>query len=253
MTPGLAGELRGELDLLAEAGLARTLELQSVIERAADFTSNDYLGLALHPEVIAASQSALAEFGAGARASRLLGGGSPLESLAEERLAEWVETETALLFPTGFQANLGLITSLAGSGDLLLCDARIHASMIDACRLTKAQRRIFAHNDLQQLAQALVHSRGARRRIVLVESIYSMDGDLAPLAPIAELCEQHDAWMVVDEAHAIGVCGARGAGLVAELSPRHCARVLARVMTGGKALGCGGGFVASSKEVREQL
>lgn len=253
MNPSLDRQLRQELDALGARGLRRSLNRSAARRPSLDFTSNDYLGLSKHPAVLAAAAEALQESGAGARSSRLLGGGSPWDEMAERSLADWLGAEAALLFPTGYQANLGLVTSLTRPEDVLLCDERIHASMIDACRLSKAARRIFAHNDLRNLERELVSAAGARRRFVLVESIYSMDGDAAPLAELNALCAEHDAWLLVDEAHAIGVCGPGGRGLSCPTEAGAYERVYARIVTGGKALGCAGGFVVGSGELRELL
>lgn len=247
--------LRDELETLAAHGLKRSTEPLAPDAREFEFCSNDYLGLSNHPAILEASIHALQESGAGARASRLLGGGSTFDAQAEQAMARWVGAEAALLFPTGYQANLGLITTLAGRGDVLFCDALIHASSIDACQLSRAERRIFEHNDLEQLERQLATATGARRKLVLVESLFSMDGDAAPLLELNEVCERNGAWLIVDEAHALGVCGPHGAGLVAALEEElgGPSQVLARVMTGGKALGCGGGFVVGSSELRDLL
>ncbi len=253
MNPLLDGALQEEIDALQARGLERRVAPSVASGTAFDFTSNDYLELSRHPAVLSAAAQALQEFGAGARSSRLLGGGCVWEQRAEESLADWLGAEAALLFPTGYQANLGLITTLARAGDALLCDSLIHASMIDACRLSKAKKHVYDHNDLSQLEGHLVAAAGARRRLVLVESIYSMDGDSAPLSELNELCIKHDAWLVVDEAHAIGVCGEHGEGLAFPTREHPLERLAARVVTGGKALGCAGGFVVGSKPLRTLL
>ena len=245
------------------AGLRRHLGTDA--PAGVDFVSNDYLGLARHPRLVAATTDAAERFGVGARAARLLGGGSPLDREVERLAAEWTGGEDALLFPTGYQANLGVVTALAGRGDVLLCDALLHASAIDAARLSGARREVFAHSDTRALEAALGAATGARRRIVLVEGVYGMDGDLAPLAEMARLCERYDASLIVDEAHGTGVLGPRGAGAVAGAiraeeeggdpeSPRVLReRVVARVITGGKALGAAGGIVVGSTALRDHL
>jgi 8-amino-7-oxononanoate synthase len=250
---GLRGALQEELDAMGAKGLKRELQPLATPGHVREFTSNDYLGLSSHPEIREAGVVALQKSGNGARASRLLGGGCATDEEAEQRLAAWLKAEAALLFPTGYQANLGLVTCLAQAGDVLLCDELIHASMIDACRLSKARRVIFGHSDLEQLEEHLKRHQGARRRLVLIESIYSMDGDRAPVEALNELCERYDAWLLVDEAHAVGVCGPQGAGLACPTEACGFERVLARVVTGGKALGCAGGFVVGSAELRELL
>jgi len=221
---------------------------------AADFVSNDYLGFADHPSIVAAARAALERFGAGGRAARLLGGGSPLDASVEQSAAEWVGSEAALLFPSGYQANLGLITSLAGRGDVILSDALNHASLIDAARLSRARVQVFGHNDLEHLESSLARSSSARRRLVVTEGVFGMDGDRAPIAELDELCRKYDAWLVVDEAHSIGVLGPNGRGVCAQadLSP-GAGRLAARVITGGKALGASGGLVLASRTVVDHL
>lgn len=231
-------------------GLARSLELpQGDLH---DFTSNDTLGLAHDPEVIAAGRAALLAHGAGARASRLLGGGAPHDLELEAQTADWLGAEAALLFPTGYQANLGVITTLARAGDAICSDARNHASLIDACRLSRARTLVFDHADPESLARRLAECAGARRRLILVEGVDSMEGDLAPLAEYARLAEEHDAWIIVDEAHSAGVIGPSGAGAW-RASGASDERLAARVLTGGKALGVGAALVVGSHALRQEL
>jgi 8-amino-7-oxononanoate synthase len=231
-------------------GLARSLKLP--LDARHDFTSNDTLGLARDPGVIEAGRAAMQEYGAGARASRLLGGGSPLDQELEAAAADWLGAEAALLFPTGYQANLGVVTTLAAEGDAICSDSRNHASLIDACRLSRARTRVFQHADPESLARALAQCAGARRRFILVEGVDSMEGDLAPLKEYEALAREHDAWIIVDEAHAVGVVGPGGAGAwrAAGLSDE---RLAARVVTGGKALGVGGALVVCSDALRQEL
>ncbi|QDU69923.1 8-amino-7-oxononanoate synthase 2 [Planctomycetes bacterium Pla133] len=248
----LEGELRAELERLEQRGLRRSTERVSV---GIDFTSNDYLGLARDPVVIAAARAALENEGAGSRAARLLSERLPSHELAERRVAEWVGSEAGLLFPTGYQANLGVVGALAGAGDLIVSDALNHASLIDAARLSRATTKVHRHLDLEHVEQLLVAGRGARRRLVLTEGVFSMDGDLAPLAELHELCERHNAYLVVDEAHSAGLLGPRGAGAFAEAMERGCGseRVAARIVTGGKALGSAAAVVACGSALREVL
>lgn len=253
-TPDLAqasleAELCAELAELATAGRLRAVPevaaTGSAEGRRFDFTSNDYLGLASDERVIAAARAALADAGAGGRAARLLGGGAghaALEALA----AAWLGVEATLFFASGYQANLGLITSLTGKDDVLFSDALNHASLIDGMRLSPARRVVFPHRDLLALEVALERSSGARRRLIVTETVFSMDGDRADLAALHELAETYDAWLLLDEAHAVGLLGPAGAGLGAELAARPGSRVLARTITGGKALGNGGALVAGS-------
>jgi 8-amino-7-oxononanoate synthase len=245
-------ELAAGLERRAAAGLRREASLPGATS-GVDLGSNDYLGLARHARVVAAARAALEEHGAGGRASRLLRGGSPLDERAEAAVAEWLGAEAALLFPSGYQANLGLVGALARRGDALFSDRLDHASLVDGARLSRAHVFVHAHGDLDELGRQLARARGARRRVVLTEGIFSMDGDAAPLAELDELCREHEAWLVVDEAHAVGVVGPGGAGAWAALGPRAENRLAARVVTGGKALGVAGAFVVGSRVLREEL
>ncbi len=257
--PGLQAALRAELVEWASAGLRRTLSPSDPAARGRDFTSNDVLGLARHPAVVEAARAAIAEHGAGGRASRLLGGGCVLDERVEGAVAAWLGAEAALLFPSGYQANLGLVGALAGRGDALFCDELLHASLIDAARLSRAQVLVHRHGDLEHLSALLTCAPGARRRLVLTEGVFSMDGDLAPLPGLAALCARHDASLLVDEAHAAGVLGPAGAGAWAQavaqgqIAPELRGRLAARLVTGGKALGVSGACVVGSAALREVL
>ncbi|MBM4016300.1 MAG: aminotransferase class I/II-fold pyridoxal phosphate-dependent enzyme, partial [Planctomycetes bacterium] len=234
-------ELTDELSRFEAAGLRRRLPPPDACARV-DLRSNDFLGLRRDATVVAAMREALARHGAGSGAARLLGGGAAADH-AEALLAEWLGVEAALLFPSGFQANLGVLGALAGPGDVVCSDALNHASLVDGCRLTRAHVLRFAHGDRDELARQLERAKGARRRLIAIESLHGMDGDLAPLAALNELAERHDAWLVVDEAHAAGVLGPRGTGGWAAAGLPNT-RLAARVVTGGKALGVAGAFVA---------
>lgn len=257
-TDSLDGALSLEMERWEAAGLRRRTEVEGS-PGGVDFVSNDYLGLAHHPEVVAAARTALEEHGAGARAARLLAGATPVHAAAEAACAAWLGAPAALLFPTGYQANLGVVGALAGRGDVVYSDARNHASLIDAARLSRARVEVFAHADVDELDRRL--GRAARagttgRRLVLTESVFSMDGDLAPLAELHAVCVRHDAWLIVDEAHAVGLLGPRGAGAWAAAAGTAGAgyeRLAARVVTGGKALGVAGAFVVGSAALREHL
>ncbi|MGQ0553357.1 MAG: adenosylmethionine--8-amino-7-oxononanoate transaminase [Planctomycetota bacterium] len=259
MATHLDEELAQEMAAWERAGLRRLLGLSAEVDLGRDFTSNDTLSLAGHTAVIEAARAALAEFGAGGRAARLLGGGCPLDRQAEQLAAAWLSAEDALLFPSGYQANLGLVSALAGRGDLLCSDELNHASLIDAARLSRAEVAVFPHGDVAALETLLRRGAGARRRLVLVESVFSMDGDAAPLAALAEVCARHDAGLIVDEAHAVGLLGPGGAGLWAQLEAEGAlsaaarSRLAARLVTGGKALGVAGGLVVGSRALREHL
>lgn len=247
----LDAALEAELAQLRAAGLGRDLPQVDAAPGLIDFTSNDYLGLARHPEVIAGARRALEAFGAGGRASRLLGGGAPVDAEAERAAAEWLGTEAALLFPSGYHANLGLLGALVGPGDRILSDELNHASLVDGARLSRARVEVFRHRDVEQL-EALLARPAAGRTLVATESVFSMDGDLAPLPEIAACCERWGAALVVDEAHAVGLLGPAGAGGWASFGLDSPA-LTARVVTGGKALGVAGALVCASARVRALL
>lgn len=253
MAGAIQSALAARLAALHEAGLQRELALPE--SGQVDFTSNDYLGLSRDAEVIEAARDAAALHGAGARASRLLGGGAPCDREAESALAQWVGQEDALLFPSGFQANLGAVATLAGEGDTVFSDALNHASIIDATRLSRARVQVFRHNGVSHLDELLGASGGGGRRLVVTEGVFSMDGDLAPLAELSQVCHRRDAWLVVDEAHSIGIVGPSGAGAwAAALQEGADSRALAAlVVPCGKALGVAGGFVAGPGALRELL
>jgi 8-amino-7-oxononanoate synthase len=213
------------------------------------FCSNDYLGLAGHPALTTAAGAAALREGFGASASRLVSGDLPALRLLEARLAQFLGRQTALVFPSGYQTNLGVMTALAGPEDVIVSDALNHASIIDGCRLSRARIAVYPHRDAPAAARLLGDARGARRRLLVTESLFSMDGDAAPLDALAQVATDHDAVLVVDEAHAIGVLGPGGRGLCA------AARVEPDVLIGtlGKALGAAGGFVAGSRVLRDLL
>jgi 8-amino-7-oxononanoate synthase len=237
----LRDALAAELAAWDAAGLRRALTAPAGL----DFASSDYLGLARDPRVIAAARAALEEFGAGAGAARLLRGNLPPHESAERACAAWTGEAAALLFPSGWQANAALLPTFAGADDVILSDEFNHASLIDGARLARARRVVFRHNDLADLAAHLGRAGAARRRLIVVEDVYSMDGDLAPLGALLDLCEAHDAHLIVDHAHAAGLYDDR-------LPPAH-PHVLARVVTGGKALGGAGAFVCGRREVADLL
>jgi 8-amino-7-oxononanoate synthase len=231
--------LQTELAALAERGLLRSAEKRSGI----NVCSNDYLGFAREP--VASSSEA-----GGAGASALVLGHTRAHREAEESLSRWLGAEAALLFSSGYAANLGVVSALAGPGDLVLSDRLNHASIIDGCRLSRATVAVFEHCDVASLEKALRDMRAEHRRCVVVtESYFSMDGDCAPLRRVRELCDTHDAVLVVDEAHAIGVWGAGGRGRC-ELED---VRPDVLVGTLGKAFGLHGAFVCGSEALRSYL
>jgi len=216
-----------------------------------NFGSNDYLGLAADPRLAAAAVEAIHREGVGSGASPLVTGRSTLHESLEARLAEFEGVEAVLLFPSGFAANLGAIAALVGPGDVVFSDAKNHASLWDGCRLSRADVRAYRHGDWRHLDELLSRATTYRRRLVVTDSLFSMDGDLAPLVELADLAERHDAMLLVDEAHATGVFGQKGRGVAEHLGVED--RMEVRVGTLSKALGCAGGFVAGRRRVIDWL
>jgi 8-amino-7-oxononanoate synthase len=255
-----AGFIDDELDNLRRASLYRRLRLiegeQGPIvtvdgREALNFCSNNYLGLANHPALCAAAKNAIDRYGCGSGASRLISGNMALHEDLESKIAELKGTEAALVFNSGFQANTGILSTLVGEDDVILSDSLNHASIIDGCRLSRAKVIVYAHCDLEQLERGLRKSPAKGRKLVVTESLFSMDGDEAPLAEIVELAQKYGATVMVDEAHATGVFEPNGAGLVGKLGLGD--RVLVQMGTLGKALGGFGAYVAGSKALRELL
>jgi 8-amino-7-oxononanoate synthase len=245
--------LRAELNALDAAHLRRTLHpVDKWPANMRNFAANDYLGLSRHPALIAAASTATARLGTGAGASRLVTGTDSAALALEDELARWKEKEAALVFSTGFAAALGTIPAVVGEGDTVILDKLAHASLIDAARLSGATVRTFLHNDLNRLATLLDKTAGGKARVLIVtESIFSMDGDRAPLRELVELKNRHGAWLMVDEAHATGLYGATGAGLIAEAG--LSAQVEIVMGTLSKALGSVGGYIAGSRVLIDTL
>ncbi len=214
-------------------------------------SSNNYLGLANHPALTQAAQAALERCGCGAGASRLISGSMELHHELEDRLARLKHTQAALVFPTGYQANVGTLSALMEPGDTILSDALNHASIIDGCRLSRASTLVFRHNDVDHAAELLASCSGAGQRLIVTDSVFSMDGDIAPLAELSRLARRHDAWLMVDEAHATGVFGPHGGGVVEELG--LSAAIEIQMGTLGKALGGFGAYVAGSRQLIDWL
>ena len=212
--------------------------------------SNNYLGLADHPRVQEAAADAAMRWGVGAGASRLVSGTMTVHSRLEQKLAAFKGTETALLFGSGYLANLGVVGALARQGDVVFSDELNHASIIDGCRLSRAEVFVYAHNDMEHLAWGLAQA-GPRAALIVTESVFSMDGDVAPLEEVCELAQHHDVRVVVDEAHATGCVGEGGRGAVAEAGLEREVDVV--VGTLGKALGSYGAFVACDGEMTKLL
>src|SRR5581483_6083780 len=177
-------------------------------------SSNNYLGIANHPALKRAAQQAVEEFGCSAGASRLISGHMTLHQRLETRLAAFKRAEAALVFPSGYHANVGTISALVGPDDTVFSDALNHASIIDGCRLSRAEVKVFRHGDTTHLEELLATASTSGNRLIVTDSVFSMDGDVAPLAEIVALARRYHAWVMVDEAHGTGVFGARGAGLV---------------------------------------
>jgi 8-amino-7-oxononanoate synthase len=216
------------------------------------FGSNDYLGLAADPRVVAAGQNAAARFGWGAGASALVCGWSDAHSAFAEALARFEHAEAVALFPSGFAANLGTIVALAGRGDAVYVDRLDHACLIDGARLSGARLRVYPHNDVDRLEEILKRDRGRfRRALIATEGVFSMDGDLAPLPDLADTADRFGAMLLVDEAHGTGVFGPDGRGAASEWGVAD--RIPIRVGTLSKALGSVGGFVAGSRRLIDWL
>jgi 8-amino-7-oxononanoate synthase len=220
-------------------------------ERLINFGSNDYLGLAADPRLLDAATAAMAKQGFGSGASPLVTGRTDAQAELERALAHFEQTEAALVFPSGFAANLGAVTSLAGRGDVVFSDAKNHASLIDACRLSRADVQVYRHTDLAHLRALLSSAARYRRRFLVTDALFSMDGDVAPLIELVELADQFHAILIVDEAHSTGVFGAGGRGVCEALEVEHLVPV--RVGTLSKALGSIGGFVVGERRLIEWL
>ncbi|TCC84140.1 aminotransferase class I/II-fold pyridoxal phosphate-dependent enzyme [Pedobacter hiemivivus] len=241
--------IQSRLQERADKGILRAL---SSTNFPIDFSSNDYLGFARSAELKIRTATTLGQiphYKNGATGSRLLSGNHNFTEETEQAIANFHQAEAGLIFNSGYDANVGLISSLAQRGDTVIADELIHASLIDGARLSHANRYTFKHNDLNELEAKLKVAKG--NIYVLIESVYSMDGDIAPLVEINKLCHQYQAQLIVDEAHALGVFGDHGVGLVQMLGLEH--EVFARIVTFGKALGCHGAIVLGSTNLRTYL
>jgi glycine C-acetyltransferase len=216
-----------------------------------NFSSNNYLGLANHPLLASAAKDAIDRYGCGSAASRLISGNMALHEQLERTIAEFKGTEAALIFNSGYQANTGIIPALAGAGDFVFSDELNHASIIDGCRLARANVIVYPHVDVNFVEARLKKAPPRARKLIVTESLFSMDGDEAPLADIVALAERHGALVMVDEAHATGVFGPGGAGLAAQAGLGD--RILVQMGTLGKALGGFGAYVAGSAALCEFL
>ncbi len=252
--------ITAELLRIEEAGLYRKLRrvesdqgptLRLDGRDVINFSSNNYLGLANHPSLCKAAKEAIDRYGCGSGASRLISGNMTLHEELENKISELKGTEAALVFNSGFQANTGILSTLVGEGDAIFSDALNHASVIDGCRLSRAKVVVYGHCDVDDLEQGLKDAPSIARKLIVTESLFSMDGDEAPLADIVSLAEKHGAMVMVDEAHATGIYEPNGSGLVAKLGLGD--RVPIQMGTLGKALGGFGAYVAGSQALRELL
>jgi 8-amino-7-oxononanoate synthase len=248
-----AKSLAAELRAIERRGLTRSIvtpesgpEAHAILggKRYIHFTSNNYLGLSTDPRLIAAANAATSRYGAGTAASRLLCGSTPLHEELERRIAKLKRTESALLFSSGYLANVGLISALTGLGDLLLSDSLNHASIIDGARLSRATTAVYCHCDLNDV-EAHLKKATAKRKVIYTESLFSMDGDIAPLPGLVALAERYGALLVIDEAHATGILGRDGAGALSHFGIKRGPVVVMGTLS--KALGSAGGFVAGDK------
>lgn len=233
-----------------EAGLRRSLRPRPAVATELDLASNDYLGLSQHPDVIDGGVSALRLWGAGATGSRLVTGDTELHQQFESELADYVGAESGLLFSSGYAANLGAVVGLSGRGSLLVSDEYSHASLVDACRLSRARVAVTPHRDVGSVEAAL-RARDEERAVVITESVFSTDGALAPLRDLHEVCRRHRALLIVDEAHGLGVRGG-GRGLLHEAGLAGAPDVV-MTTTLSKALGSQGGAVLGPASVRAHL
>ena len=254
-----AAALTPQLKVLESDGLLRTRRLLQSPQQAevrvdgrdvVAFCSNDYLGLAADPRLNEAAREGVSRYGVGGGASHLILGHSEAHHALELALAEFVSLPRALLFSTGYMANLGVVTALVGRGDAIFADKLNHASLNDAAQLSRAEFKRYQHGDLAMLERALA-AHPARRKLVVTDAVFSMDGDIAPVPELLELCERHDAWLLLDDAHGFGVLGVTGAGVL-----QHFGVASERIIymaTLGKAAGVFGAFVAGAPALIEWL
>ena len=256
----MLGFLREELESLKQGGLYSTMRpVQSpqgawiVIDgiRVLHLCSNNYLGLADSPVLMEAVEKSLRKYGIGSVGARLISGTHILHMEFEERLARFKKTEESILFASGWDANIGTIQAVMGKGDVIFSDELNHGSLIDACRLSRANRLIYTHCDMDHLGRLLDKSRDARRRLIVTDGVFSMDGDIAPLPDIVKLAEKYEAMIMVDDAHGEGVLGKEGRGIVDHFDLHG--RVDIEMGTMSKAFGVIGGYIAGSRTLIEYL
>ncbi len=239
-----AGQLRSLRKLAPVSSKPGSMRIDWEGRELINFSSNDYLGLSRHPALIEAAIRATEKYGTSSTASRLVCGSLDLFHELEKTIARKKKTEAALTFANGYATAMGTIPALVGKDDTIILDKLAHACLIDAARLSGATLRVFPHNDLRKLEKLLNSRKG--RTLIITESVFSMDGDLCPLAEIIELKEKHDALLLLDEAHAVGILGEKGQGLAEELGLQE--RIDFQMGTLGKALGSAGGYLAAKRE-----
>lgn len=253
--------LHGELKSIDEAGLLRSLrrietpqqvEVHSGDRELINFSSNDYLGLAAHESLRMAAQDGVEALGAGAGSARLISGSQTIAHELEAALAAFKQTEAALSFSSGYAAALGVVPALVGQGDVVIIDKLVHASLVDAARLSGAKLRVFKHNDLAELETILQWASGREgNTLVITESVFSMDGDLAPVRDLVQLKNRYGAWLMLDEAHATGLYGEDRRGIAEEMGVADGVEV--QLGTLGKALGAAGGYICGSQALIDLL
>ncbi|WP_044642806.1 glycine C-acetyltransferase [Risungbinella massiliensis] len=241
------GTFRPLTEIESSQGARVVINGKEVIQLSA----NNYLGLTTHPRLKSAALEAVEKYGAGTGSVRTIAGTFSMHEEYEQRLAKFKHTEAALVFQSGFTANVGVVASVLGENDVVISDELNHASIIDGIRLTKAKRRIYRHSDLVDLEKALQETQEARVRLVITDGVFSMDGDIALLPEIVELAEKYDALVMVDDAHASGVLGANGRGTVDHFGLHG--RVHIQVGTLSKAIGVLGGYVAGPQVLKDYL
>lgn len=241
MNSDLYARISRRISQIEIAGAKRSL----AAPRGIDLSSNDYLGLSQHPTIKKRMAEAAIDQGCGSTGSRLLRGEREVFSYLEKRFARFKGTETALYFGSGYAANLGVLATFLEAGDVVFSDELNHASLIDGIRLSRAERRIFKHCDLEALRRMILAEKAPGQKFLVTESLFSMDGDTAPLKQYAELCDETGTALIIDEAHAVGIYGEHGSGLIEETGIADC--VFLSINPAGKALGVSGAFVSGPR------
>ncbi|ODS31105.1 MAG: 8-amino-7-oxononanoate synthase [Candidatus Scalindua rubra] len=252
--------ISNELEKIKEFGLYRDLNVVENVQGShvkiksktyVSFCSNNYLGLANHPLVIRAVKDAVEKYGWGAGASRLISGNMKLHEALEDEISKFKRKESTIVFPTGYMANIGTICSLVSSGDLVICDRLNHASIIDGCRLSGADFRIYPHCDTEKLESIFKKSSKYPRKLIVTDTVFSMDGDLAPLPDIVEIARKYKAMVMVDEAHGTGVFGEKGRGVIEHFNLNEKVNIVMGTLS--KAIGSLGGFVSGDIDLINYL